>query len=306
MWICVCVTPYPDDAVHWYHGNKGNTITYLAADNPQHTHIQRGFQGIHLSIKPFNNSSILKVHTSLHCNHSLGEATALSPSISGGKLMFYPHILTVVYRQTKPGVCVFEGSVRGCNTTVHQGATENHQCRTMKAQSHAAADKAVEPVIQPTHYQRPWSCCSDNTHTEEPPCPTCLQVQGDPCLSDVRRVAFRPDPPDGSAVQLLLLWRRRHVRSAGRGSSGSRGSVHRRPATDQLNDWPVRTKRESAPQQQPLLHPPGQTVEGGERRRGAAIMEVWWWGRCCESDGGWLPWTNVWWPTLSKYDFLLV
>lgn len=51
--------------------------------------------------------------------------------------------------------------------------------------------------------------------------PTCLQVQRDPGLVDVRRVALGADPPDRSAVPLLLRGCR-HVRLP--------GSVHRRAA----------------------------------------------------------------------------
>lgn len=50
--------------------------------------------------------------------------------------------------------------------------------------------------------------------------PTCLQVQRDPRLVDVRRVTLGPDPPDRSAVYLLLRGRR-HV-----SASSSRGTVH--------------------------------------------------------------------------------
>ncbi|KAF1385323.1 hypothetical protein PFLUV_G00106540 [Perca fluviatilis] len=70
--------------------------------------------------------------------------------------------------------------------------------------------------------------------------PTCLQVQRDPRLVDVRRVTLGPDPPDRSAVYLLLRGRR-HVRPAGQRPLATGG-----------------TARDSA-SQQPLVHPPGKT-----------------------------------------------
>lgn len=117
-----------------------------------------------------------------------------------------------------------------------------------KAQSHAGAwelswnDKAnflTQP--NPIHYN------SSRTWSGEQPChsagwlPTCLQVQRDPRLVDVRRVTLGADPPDRSAVYLLLRGRR-HVRPAGQRPLASGG-----------------TARDSAPQQ-PLVHPPWQTV----------------------------------------------
>ena len=83
--------------------------------------------------------------------------------------------------------------------------------------------------------------------------PTCLQVQRDPRLVDVRRVTLGPDPPDRSAVYLLLRGRR-HVRPAGQRPLATGG-----------------TARDSAPQQ-PLVHPPGQTEWEGVG--------------CCNGDGG--------------------
>lgn len=64
------------------------------------------------------------------------------------------------------------------------------------------------------------------------PAPTCLQVQRDPGLVDVGGVALGPDPPDRSAVHLLLRGRR-HVpggREAGRrpqtgGTEARRGAA---------------------------------------------------------------------------------
>lgn len=67
--------------------------------------------------------------------------------------------------------------------------------------------------------------------------PTCLQVQRDPSLIDVRRVALGPDPPDRSAVYLLLR-RRRHVRPGRAASTGDR------------RDWETERGRGSAPQRQ--------------------------------------------------------
>lgn len=71
--------------------------------------------------------------------------------------------------------------------------------------------------------------------------PTCLQVQRDPRLVDVRRVALGADPPDRSAVYLLFRGRR-HVPPAGQ-----------RPLATGA------TARDSAPQQ-PLVHPRRQAV----------------------------------------------
>lgn len=61
--------------------------------------------------------------------------------------------------------------------------------------------------------------------------PTCLQVQRDPRLVDVRRVALGADPPNRSAVDLLLRGRR-HVRLAGQRSQAS-GETARDPAPQQ-------------------------------------------------------------------------
>lgn len=61
--------------------------------------------------------------------------------------------------------------------------------------------------------------------------PTCLQVQRDPRLVDVRRVALGADPPDRSAVDLLLRGCR-HVRLAGQRSLAS-GENGRDPAPQQ-------------------------------------------------------------------------
>lgn len=80
-------------------------------------------------------------------------------------------------------------------------------------------------------------------------------MQRDPRLVDVRRVTLGPDPPDRSAVYLLLRGRR-HVRPAGQRPLATGG-----------------TARDSAPQQ-PLVHPPGQTVwEGGGGRAVVMVME---------------------------------
>lgn len=80
-----------------------------------------------------------------------------------------------------------------------------------------------------------------------PTLPTCLQVQRDPRLVDVRRVTLGADPPNRSAVH-ILVWGRRHVRPAGQ-----------RPLASGA------TARDAAPQQQqPVVHPLGQTVWEGE------------------------------------------
>lgn len=43
-----------------------------------------------------------------------------------------------------------------------------------------------------------------------PPPLTCSEVEGDPGLGEVRRVALGPDSPDGAPVDVLLLGRCRH------------------------------------------------------------------------------------------------
>lgn len=139
---------------------------------------------------------------------------------------------------------------------------EHCGCRegcTMKAQSHAAAawelslgDEAVSLTVRTDslHYTipPPW----EETTRIHPDTkrrgsaalassPTCLQVERDPRLIDVRRVALGADPPDRSAVYLLFRGRR-HVPPAGQ-----------RPLATGA------TARDSAPQQ-PLVHPRGQAV----------------------------------------------
>lgn len=54
--------------------------------------------------------------------------------------------------------------------------------------------------------------------------PTCLQVERDPRLVDVRRVALRADPPDRSAVHIFLRGRR-HVLPAGQRSLANGGTA---------------------------------------------------------------------------------
>lgn len=69
--------------------------------------------------------------------------------------------------------------------------------------------------------------------------PTCLQVQRDPRLGDVRRVALGPDPPDGSAVYFLLRGRR-HVRSSRAASTGDRRDCERFGAAAAATRAPAR------------------------------------------------------------------
>lgn len=63
-------------------------------------------------------------------------------------------------------------------------------------------------------------------------------MQRDPRLVDVRRVALGADPPDRSAVDLLLRGRR-HVRLAGQRSQAS-GETARDPAPQQQRRAPAR------------------------------------------------------------------
>lgn len=80
--------------------------------------------------------------------------------------------------------------------------------------------------------------CSGSSGEQRPVQPTCFQVQRDPRLVDVRRVALGADPPDRPAVDLLLRGRR-HVRPAGQRSLAS-GETARDPAPPQQRRAPAR------------------------------------------------------------------
>lgn len=91
-----------------------------------------------------------------------------------------------------------------------------------KAQSHAGAWElswkrwSKLPKLTQDSISRLWSGVQ----------PTCLQVERDPRLVDVRRVALRADPPDRSAVHIFLRGRR-HVLPAGQRSLGERRDCER-------------------------------------------------------------------------------
>lgn len=117
----------------------------------------------------------------------------------------------------------------------------------MKAQSHAAAaaaavwelslsDEAISLTLTTDSLYNPPSPRAPRDQLRFPDtkhgapaslasCPTCLQVQRDPRLVDVRGVALGADPPDRSAVYLLLRGRR-HVPPAGQ-STGDRRDCER-------------------------------------------------------------------------------
>lgn len=122
----------------------------------------------------------------------------------------------------------------------------------MKTKEHISS-RTPQPFTTAWGARQPWrwAACS----------PTCFQVQGDPGLVDVRRVALGADPPDRSAVHLFLRGRR-HVRPAGAASTGGAAG----------------TARDSAPQR-PLVHPPGQTVKVGAWGEGWWGGLLWWWWR---------------------------
>lgn len=138
-----------------------------------------------------------------------------------------------------PGCCCCSASwlPSGLHNTKKRKKKSPESCwcvRTvMKTKEHISS--RTPPPFTPARGARQpgrWAACS----------PTCFQVQGDPGLVDVRRVALGADPPDRSAVHLFLRGRR-HVRPAGAASTGGAAG----------------TARDSAPQR-PLVHPPGQTV----------------------------------------------